>query len=545
MSAHGQILTCTNCGRENPEQAIYCSRCGGSLAGDTDPLIGKQVGKYVMEQRIGAGGSGTVYLGSHVHLGRRVAIKVLLPNLVTDDESKSRFEREAKVLAGLEHENVVTIIDVGYLEGVGPYMVMEWLEGLTLFEARRQRGFLELPEILPIMDQLTSAMSYIHLAGVVHRDLKPENMMLVSRGGQNSIDDLSSRLVKLYDFGIALFTAGDDRKLTAAGMVVGTPHYMAPEQIIVDAPVDYRADLYALGAILFELICGRPPFWGAKRPVEVMERHLRHDPPNLYELLPDRTFPHGLQSVIDRALAKKPGERFQDGRDMYDALEAAILGPSYVPFTVDHDEKTVVQTTSLWDVPERLDASTPHSSRDSQPVLPLAPLSSFGDTGVPDRMTGSGGLPFPPLGVGNDMLNTPTPNPSYAGPEHYPHPQSPPPPPSNPFLPVAHLSQAPTTHPPVAAPFAPPSSPSFPVAPGQMGLAHSGPISPISTPLPNPLVDSPTHPGHPTWDAAHKAGAVNDDTINVAKFGRKRWLFGFLTLFLGMLLIAAFFLWVR
>ena len=553
MSADGQIIVCPNCSRENPASATYCSRCGASLAGEVDPLIGKTVGKYVIEQRIGAGGSGTVYRGAHADLGRRVAIKVLLPNLVTDDESQARFEREAKVLAGMEHENIVTIIDVGYVSGVGPYMVMEWLEGVTLFEARRQRGFLEFHEILPVFDQLTSSLSYMHRQGVVHRDLKPENMMLVARGGQgNSVEDLSSRLVKLYDFGIALFTAGDDRKLTAAGMVVGTPHYMAPEQIIVDAPVDYRADIYAVGAILFELISGRPPFWGAKRPVEVMERHLRHDPPNLVELLPNRSIPQGIQGVIRRVLAKKPGERFQDARELYEALEAAINGPSYEPYsTNDVDDKTIVKATDLWNVPALADSPRMQQLRREQEEQARleqqqnaqhisSPPSVIISDAIPMTIAEPASqLPFPPLGSQNQPSHPPAPSsPSPPNPWQQPNPVSP----TNPFQ---VSSQPPAPANPFASPhtLAEPSGhgmvPSVPQPFEQSGVGQAIPAQPQM-----PVLDSaPTTPGYNVWEL--RGGKTTELTASPKKSGTKRWLFGMLILGLGAIVILAFYFWAQ
>jgi serine/threonine-protein kinase len=470
------------------------------MDGEIDHLLDKQVGKYVMKKRIGAGGSGTVYLGEHADLKRRVAIKVLRADLVTDEESQARFEREAKVLGGLEHENIVTIIDIGYAPGIGPYMVMEWLEGITLFEARRKRKHLEFHEIIPIFDQLSSALSYMHTKKVVHRDLKPENMMLVCRPGQNqSIDDLSTRLVKLYDFGIALFTAGDDRKLTAAGMVVGTPHYMAPEQIIIDAEVDYRADLYAVGAILFELISGRPPFWEFKRPIEVMERHLRHPPPELASLLPDRTLPPGLQGVMKRAMAKNPDERFQDARDLHNALITAIrpqnqqhapVENDFMPFSLDDvDSPTVIQKADVW--------SYQSSDSDTGPIsLSETDLSDNASTLDNNAYSTANNHPMPlPTAAPRPLYHTP--GAGTALPPSYNHNPSHPPQVSDPMAHYAAQSAA-TPHP--QRPYnayhqnTPAHSPHPPHQPFSPRPAHG---TPQQTPLPGhapPFAPVPPQP---------------------------------------------------
>ncbi|MEM1007848.1 MAG: protein kinase [Myxococcota bacterium] len=325
MSESG--ISCPNCQFENPSHAVFCSRCGFSLKEkDGDPFIGKRVGKVELVKRIGYGGSGAVYKGKHVDLGNWFAVKVLRADLVSDEETQARFEREAKVLARIQHRNVVSIHDFGYLSGLGPYMTMEWLEGETLFEVRKRRGTLTFAEILSVFDQLTSAMYFMHNREIIHRDLKPENMMMVHSGDERhqSEHSVRSRQLKVFDFGIALLKVENERRLTAAGMVVGTPHYMAPEQIIIDAKVDHRADLYAIGAILYEMLTGRPPFWGVKRPIQVMERHLRQLPPPLSEVNPHRKFSDALQAMVFKALAKKPMERYQSALEFFEALENAL-----------------------------------------------------------------------------------------------------------------------------------------------------------------------------------------------------------------------------
>ncbi|MBK04229.1 MAG: hypothetical protein CL920_30285 [Deltaproteobacteria bacterium] len=390
MSAQ-DFKECDNCGHRNTSDATFCGKCGASFLNEEDPFIGRQVGRCILKEKIGLGGSGAVYKGVHSTMGRIFAVKVLHADLVTDEESKARFEREVQVLAGMHHKNIVSITDSGYVPGIGPYMEMEWLEGSTLFGERKRRKYLDFDEILWIVDQMTDALSFMHDQGIVHRDLKPENMMLIYGNPQQIAEEnsrsLYGRILKIFDFGIALLTE-DSRKLTAVGMVVGTPHYMAPEQIIVDAPVDHRADLYAVGAIIYELLCGQPPFWGAKKPVEVMERHLRRMPPPLHDIAPERDFPAGIEEIMRRALAKNPIERFQDARELYDALSNVLR--------VDDEEEegfdaTVVSSEGnhMW---EELQAA--------KEAIEAGTFDYNDPTAFPDEKTTPGTLPpvQPPFG---------------------------------------------------------------------------------------------------------------------------------------------------
>lgn len=412
-------------------------------------MIGRQVGTYVIEKQIGAGGSGAVYQGCHASLGKRVAIKVLRAELISDEETKARFDREAKVLASMEHPNIVSINDFGLVEGIGPYMVMEWLEGLTLFEARKQRGYLEFAEILNVFEQLGQSLSFMHSKGIVHRDLKPENMMLLAPPGlqQLSINDFTRHRLKLYDFGIALFTQGDEKRLTAMGMVVGTPHYMAPEQIIVDAPVDLRADLYAIGAILYELLTGRPPFWGVKKPVQVMESHLRKKPPLLREVL-QREFPDALEKVVARALAKNPAERYQDALQLCQALREAIGSsqPVHLQSPLAGTDRTVVggsQPPAVAPQPQVMPVQTPqmpeptdeHEWANTQQFESPAHPNMFSNAAPP----ASSGASFPQRG-GNPFGGQSNPSNAFADPSPFAH--NPNVPSATPGQPFAQPSQA-------------------------------------------------------------------------------------------------------
>ena len=226
-----------------------------------EDLAGAQFGPYRLESRIGGGGMGEVYRARDSRLGRTVAIKVLLSHVAADEPARERFEREARVVAGLNHPHICTLHDIGTYRapsgrGPVPYLVMEFLNGETLAD-RLARGALPVDEALECAIQIASALDTAHRAGIVHRDLKPRNVMLTSAGA------------KLLDFGIAKATAPPalgasltlDSELTTPGTIVGTVHYMAPEQL-EGLPTDARTDLFAFGCVLYEMLSGKKAFEG-------------------------------------------------------------------------------------------------------------------------------------------------------------------------------------------------------------------------------------------------------------------------------------------
>jgi serine/threonine-protein kinase len=233
----------------------HSTRPGGPAS-----LVGAVLGgRYHIEKVIGEGGMGAVYQAEHTHMRKRLAIKVLHPEMSRLPEVVARFEREAMAAAHIEHPNVAGATDFGKLDDGSFFLVLEYVEGVSLRDRIAHRP-LELGRALHIMRQIASALARAHALGIVHRDLKPENIMLVQRDGD-------SDFVKVLDFGIAKVPVGDlvgehqapGQALTQLGMVYGTPEYMAPEQAL-GQPVDSRADLYALGVMAFEMITGKRPF---------------------------------------------------------------------------------------------------------------------------------------------------------------------------------------------------------------------------------------------------------------------------------------------
>ncbi len=285
------------------------------MGGREDEATPERIGKYVVRRLLGQGGMGRVYHAYDPLLGRDVAIKVLRPDLAQDPDGKERFVREAQAAAHLRHPNIVTIHDLGEESGV-PYIVMEYLEGEDLDDLIRRRAPLSVLEKLDIIRQVCNALGYAHARGIVHRDIKPSNIRL-----------LEGRLPKVMDFGIAKMGA---THLTQTGMTVGTPHYMAPEQVRGErARIDGRTDVFALGVVLYELLFGQRPFEG-EHPLTVFYKILSPDPVEIPDV-PAFPYNSDLRSILARALAKDPEGRYASAYDMEQDLSALIrrLGEWY------------------------------------------------------------------------------------------------------------------------------------------------------------------------------------------------------------------------
>ena len=273
--------------------------------------IGKTIGRVRIEKYLARGGMAEVYLGSHLTLDRLVAVKVLHSYIEEEPELLSRFQREAKVVAGLRHPNIVQIFDFDTAEG-HPYIVMEYLSGPTL--ATYLRNLHQKNERIPphqvarLLKGLTSALDYAHELGVIHRDIKPGNIMLHRRSADIPMDAPLTKDIDaiLTDFGLVRIT--HSAEMTASGKISGTPAYMAPEQARGDK-TDHRTDIYSLGVVLYEMLAGRVPF-DSDSTLSVIYKHINEPPPRIPEI------PPAVQSVLDRALAKDPNLRYQSSRDM-------------------------------------------------------------------------------------------------------------------------------------------------------------------------------------------------------------------------------------
>ena len=277
-------------------------------------MEGSQIGSYQIDRKLGAGGMGVVYIGIDLRLGRRAAIKQLLPELSGNREIVERFFNEAKAAANINHPGIVEIYDVGWHSDGTAYFAMKWLDGDSLARRLRQTGPMPVQLAATIARQVASALAAAHAAGIVHRDLKPDNIVLV-RDDEVTIGERATVL----DFGIAkLFGEQPASQRTRTGSLLGTPAYMSPEQCRGAGEVDQRTDVYAVGCILFEMLTGRPPHVGAGAG-EVLGMHQFVETPRPSEFRKD--IPRPLEALVMRALAKRPEERFQHMTEVTQALQ--------------------------------------------------------------------------------------------------------------------------------------------------------------------------------------------------------------------------------
>lgn len=299
----------------------------------SDALLGVTLSDtYVVERVVGEGGMGRVYLARHTRITqKRVAVKVLHPQYSSNTEVLARFQREAEAAAAVCHPNVLTVFDVARTPKGQPYLVCEYLEGSDLSERLKAEGKLTISEAVHIARQICRGLGAAHASGVVHRDLKPQNIFLT---GDLPAAAPARPEVKILDFGLSRFLSGaSGNQLTKAGVIMGTPSYMAPEQARAE-PVDHRADVYGVGAILYTVLTGRPPFL-EDTPHETVLAVLHGTPPSPRALEP--RIPEALEAVICRAIARDPNARYEDAAALERALEsyessaAADALPSLAP----------------------------------------------------------------------------------------------------------------------------------------------------------------------------------------------------------------------
>jgi serine/threonine-protein kinase len=311
------MKVCSECAGAAYGSPEKCAECGHDLA-EIASITGLDLAGAVIERKyrllecIGEGAMGWVYRGAHLALDSSVAVKLLKPSAEQNSTNDKRFAREARSASRLNNPHIISITDFGRTPGGVLFIVSEYLRGVTLSELLENNGALTVPRALQIADQLLSGLDEAHSASLVHRDLKPDNLMITPlRSGED--------FVKILDFGIAKLNTGQSAKLTQQGEVIGTPTYMAPEQIR-GKDVTPQTDLYACGAMIYEMLTGVPPF-DSDSVMEVLGMHLSEQPKPLREVAPDRNIPELLEEAVLRALAKDPADRYETADELRQALQ--------------------------------------------------------------------------------------------------------------------------------------------------------------------------------------------------------------------------------
>jgi eukaryotic-like serine/threonine-protein kinase len=306
---------CPTCNTRYPAESAFCAVDGTpliELSADEDALVGTVFAdRYRILGVLGQGGMGRVYEAEHVNINKKLAIKVLRPEVVSDPATVARFRQEARSASSIGHENIIEIEDFATLPDKSVYLAMELLQGQPLGVRMREPPPLTMLEAVKLMLPVCDALHAAHQKGIVHRDMKPDNIFLSQKGGRLT--------PKILDFGIAKVSGEEGGvNLTQAGAIFGTPLYMSPEQA-KGAPLDHRTDIYSVGVILYELLTGRVPF-KADSQVQLLSAHITIPPPSFAEVAPDRAIPPALEQVVLRAMSKAPADRQASMAELHEQL---------------------------------------------------------------------------------------------------------------------------------------------------------------------------------------------------------------------------------
>jgi len=410
-------------------------------------------GRYRIERLLAKGGMSAVYLAEQTNLRRSVAFKILAPPPDADDGAafEDRFRLEAETLAALDHRNVVTLYEYGQTEQGSFYLAMEFIDGVRLTDMIR-KGPLEPRHAIRLMLQVCAALRYAHKQGVVHRDLKPSNLLIKTR-------DDGEEVVKVVDFGLVKLTESD-QGLTKAGLILGSPHCMAPEQI-KGIDVDHRADIYAIGVLLFRCVAGAFPFHGNSS-AATMIAHLNETTPSFYSVRPDLMVPAGLEEVVRTCLQKDPAKRYPEVMSLVRDLESCLDVPSQA------FESVAISGSSL---SERISTITQSAEPDRQNQLRLAGLVIVLALIVAAYWYGQRGATPAPVDVPDRVVPTALPQPE-------------------PAVAVPVPEQAAEPAPPDVEAAGPPEPPPAPAVPAPATPAPVTEPQPVAEPVSEPAVDA-------------------------------------------------------
>lgn len=309
-----RALICKKCYLHVPGDQQYCPADGTAL--EPDPLIGSLLtDRYIILSLIGTGGNGAVYKAKHRFTGKYFAIKVLHPDLSQCAELVNRFRQEAIAVAGLDHPNLVSVIDFGITNDGVTFMVMDYLEGQSLITLVRENGPLDYEQAVPIFAEVCRGVSRAHQAGIIHRDLKPGNVHVCSQEQKGS-------QIKVLDFGLAKVHGENNIVMTVPGEIFGSPAFMSPEQCR-GQKLDARADIYSMGCLMYQVLTGHTVFSAQSAP-EVMYHQIYTQPKPFKEIAPQLNIPLLLEMVIMKCLAKSESKRYQSMDDLHRALDMCV-----------------------------------------------------------------------------------------------------------------------------------------------------------------------------------------------------------------------------